>query len=67
MSTNLPLNDDELEAKPIWATHYFKNESGHVLFESVDYWQWFIGGNLTDKFKQTHGINYASTLIEGSK
>ena len=60
----MDLNEDELNVKPAWATHYFKNESGHVLFESVDYWQWFIGGSFTDKFEQKHGINYASILIE---
>ena len=58
------LNEEELNAKPAWATHYFKNESGHVLFESVDYWQWFIGGSFTDKFEQKYNINPASISIK---
>lgn len=65
MKNNLPLNQSELEARPRWATHYFKNEPNHVLFESVDYWQWLIRGELiADKSKQLYGIDQDSILIK---
>jgi len=61
----LPLSKKEYEAKPAWATHYYKVEHDYTLFESREFWQWFINGELIYKPQVNTGINNASVLIEG--
>lgn len=64
MNNNLPLSDEDIAAKPEWATHYFKGEHDFTLFESVDQWQWFIRGELTDVYPQDYGVMPYSSLIK---
>lgn len=65
MNNNLPLSDEDIAAKPPWATHYFKYEHDFTLFESVDQWQWFIRGELTDVYPQEYGMLAYSAKISG--
>ncbi len=65
MNISLPLTAEELAAKPVWATHYYKTERDFVLFESADQWQWLFYGELVDVYPQEYGMLPDSILIEG--
>jgi len=40
------LTEEELKLAPDWATHYFKDDDGDILFESTNGYQWAVGLKL---------------------
>ena len=43
------LTEEELKLAPDWATHYFKDDHGDILFESTSGYQWASGLKLKDR------------------
>ncbi len=45
----IDLTEEELRLAPDWATHYFKDDHGDILFESTNGYQWASGLKLKDR------------------
>ena len=62
------LTQEEIDLAPEWATNYYVDSAGDILFESDDNYQWVIVGETYDVFSQlSNGMRPDSKPIPRKK